>query len=527
MSRSKGKRLLALVASVLMLALVSPVVGAGATSQSAQDPEDVAISFIQDNTQDYGVSSADVSDLRVISSYESSHTRVTHVNLNQRREGLEVFGGYATVNLLADGSVLFVGETLVDGLNDASGSAQTDAVGAVEAAADGLDLDDPRDVKVIDQGTGPAKRTIVSGGNISDEPIPVRLGWQPTASGLRLAWQLIIDDTSEEHLWNATVDAETGELLDVDDWTDHDTVEGIASGTARSVATPKASSALAAGPLPPEQVDDGSSYRVFELPKESPNDGPRTLVNNPADALASPFGWHDTDGADGPEFTITRGNNTHSYLDQDNNNTADFGDTDGGPSLTFDFPADLNEHAQNYRDAVVSNLFYWNNVFHDVMYQYGFDEVSGNFQANNYGRGGGEGDYVRSEAADGGGTNNANFSTPAADAGMPRMQMYLWPGNQFGSQNQAVVDGVGSFGASWSRFGPAPTPVGTSGELALVNDGSAAPTEGCGALIDFPAGAIAVVDRGTCTFLSKVENAQAAGASAVILANNTTGNAPS
>jgi hypothetical protein len=70
-SRSKGKRLLALVASVLMLALVSPVVGAGATSQSAQDPEDVAIGFIQDNTQDYGVSSADVSDLRV-----SAPTRV-------------------------------------------------------------------------------------------------------------------------------------------------------------------------------------------------------------------------------------------------------------------------------------------------------------------------------------------------------------------------------------------------------------------------------------------------------------------
>ena len=526
MSRSKRARALALVASVLMLALVSPVVGAGAASQpAAPGPEESAIGFIQDNTQDYGVSSADVSDLRVMSSYVSSHTGVTHVTLNQRLDDLEVFGGFATVNLMADGSVLFVGETLVDGLADASGSAQTDAVDAVEAAADELELDDPGDVEVINESRGPAQRTVLSGGDISDEPIPARLGWQPTASGLRLAWQMVIDDSSEEHLWNATIDAETGELLNVDDWTDHDTVEGIKSGLVRGAGS-KASAAVAAGPLPPAQVDDGSSYRVFELPKESPNDGPRTLVTNPADALTSPFGWHDTDGADGAEFTITRGNNAHAYLDQDNNGAADFGDTDGSPSLTFDFAADLNEHAQNYRDAVVTNLFYWNNVFHDVMSRYGFDEASGNFQATNYGGLGTGGDYVRAEAADGGGTNNANFSTPAADGGTPRMQMYLWPGNQFGSQNQVVVDGVGSFGASWSRFGPSPTPTGTSGNLALVNDGSATPTEGCGPLVGFPAGAIAVVDRGTCTFLSKVENAEAAGASAVIIANNTGGNPP-
>ena len=115
----------------------------------------------------------------------------------------------------------------------------------------------------------------------------------------------------------------------------------------------------------------------------------------------------------------------------------------------------------------MTNLFYANNRFHDVAHHYGFDEPSGNFQANNYGRGGGQGDYVRAEAADGGGTNNANFSTPAADSGTPRMQMYLWPGNQFGSQNQVVVDSLGSFDASWSRFGPAPTTAGLPGRTIV------------------------------------------------------------
>jgi hypothetical protein len=51
---------------------------------------------------------------------------------------------------------------------------------------------------------------------------------------------------------------------------------------------------------------------------------------------------------------------------------------------------------------------------------------------NNYGREGttfpnqGAGDPVQADAQDGGGTNNANFATPA-DGSDPRMQMYLWP----------------------------------------------------------------------------------------------------
>ena len=48
---------------------------------------------------------------------------------------------------------------------------------------------------------------------------------------------------------------------------------------------------------------------------------------------------------------------------------------------------------------------------------------------------------MRAEAADGNGTNNANFSTPAADGGAPRMQMYLWPGNQLGAAEPLVIGG--------------------------------------------------------------------------------------
>ena len=124
---------------------------------------------------------------------------------------------------------------------------------------------------------------------------------------------------------------------------------------------------------------------------------------------------------------------------------------------------------------MTTNLFYGCNMIHDVLYRYGLDEAAGNFQANNYGRGGLGGDYVRCEAADGSGTNNANFSTPTEPTpgtGVPRMQMYLWPGNQLGRQNQVVVDGVGEFGASWARFGPPATTAGRPGRtLVYVGTG--------------------------------------------------------
>ena len=84
----------------------------------------------------------------------------------------------------------------------------------------------------------------------------------------------------------------------------------------------------------------------------------------------------------------------------------------GGAALNFDFPLNLAQAPSTYRPAAVTNLFYWNNIIHDVQYQYGFDEAAGNFQINNYGRGGLGNDRVHAEAQDGGGTNNANFVTP-------------------------------------------------------------------------------------------------------------------
>jgi extracellular elastinolytic metalloproteinase len=520
MARSRRGTVVAVTMAAVTLLI--PTMAAAA----AKDPVDVAIRHVQDNARDLGVARSDVSDLVVSSSYRSAHNRVTHVNLTQRRSGLEVFGGHVTVNVAADGSVVFAGGSLVPGVGATSGSARTDAIAAVEAAADALELGDPGRLRVLSERAGPARRTEVSGGAISDRAIPARLGYQPAPGGLRLAWQLVIDDSSDAHMWNATVDAETGDLLAVDDWTDHDTRQGLASGLQRSGAETAAASpspgATVFGSANP--VLDGSSYRVY--PQESPDDGDRMLLSNPADGLASPFGWHDVSGTTGADFTITRGNNVHAYTDRDASNDADPGsEPDGGPGLDFDSPIDLGEQPQTYVGASLTNLFYWCNITHDLLHLYGFDEASGNFQVNNYGRGGAGGDDVRCESMDGSFQSNANFNTPAVDGGRPRMQTAI----EFGSGLPSAVTvasgpAAGTYLAQYARFSPAATTAGTPGTLVLVDDGNGAPNDGCDPYT-LPPGSIAVVDTtATCDNYTQAKNAEAAGAVSVVVVH--TANTP-
>ena len=75
-----------------------------------------------------------------------------------------------------------------------------------------------------------------------------------------------------------------------------------------------------------------------------------------------------------------------------------------------------------------------------------------------------------------------------------------------------------------ASFGPAATDDNFSGEVVLgVDANNPADTTGCGAITSAVAGKIALVDRGVCSFLIKAQNAQAAGASAVLIANNAPG----
>lgn len=268
---------------------------------------------------------------------------------------------------------------------------------------------------------------------------------------------------------------------------------------------------------------DGSSYRVFPYPYESPLNGPRVLITNPADVQASPFGWHDTDGQNGADEIETIGNNVFAYDDQDDDDFPD-GYVNGGAGLQFDFPL-TNAPSTNpleSRDAALTNLFYANNRLHDVLWHYGFDEASGNFQLINYSGASGDFDAVEAQGFDGGGFNNANFGTPP-DGESPRMQMYLWAfntnSNYLSIQSPASV--AGSYLSAVSTFGPQITPVPVVAPLALMDDGFENSSLGCTVSINDYTNKIVLIDRGSCNFVDKVQNAEWTGAVGVIVVNNT------
>jgi hypothetical protein len=514
-------RLVGIAAASAVVATLA--VGSTVAPGARADAVEIAANYVKDNKQELGLTGSDVNDMRVSSTVVSSDTGTTHVYFQQTHKGIGVHTGLLTVGVAKDGWVIGTGNRFVSNLAAAAGGqARKRANEAAEAAASHVGLT-PKDLRVISEESGPSKKSTVSAGGIAARPITAELVWQPVASGVRLAWNVEIDDASGEHLWSIGVDAETGAVLATDDFVDHDTVEGIASALARP-----AGRSSSAGLAATATVADGSSYNVFPLPLESPSDGGRTVVQNPADENASPFGWHDTNGAAGPEFTRTRGNNVHAYADRDNNNIADPGtDPDGGAGLDFDFPLDLTKRPLDSRDAAVTNLFYWNNIVHDVLYRHGFDEAAGNFQVNNYGNGGLGNDDVRAEAQDGSGRNNANFGTPV-DGLRPRMQMFEWRSS---APNPIVVAApspiAGTYFGPMAGFGESLVTTGPiSGQVVYVGRGCD-PAFQAGQPLDpylaNPAGKIALIDRGSCTFVSKVKKAQVNGALMVIVANNAPG----
>ena len=89
----------------------------------------------------------------------------------------------------------------------------------------------------------------------------------------------------------------------------------------------------------------------------------------------------------------------------------------------------------------------------------------------------------------------------------------------------AAIAGTARIGSA--AFGPVLSSA-ISNSVVLANDGVGATADACEPLVNGAAvaGKIALVDRGTCTFVVKVKTAQNAGAVAVIVANNVAADPP-
>lgn len=494
-----------------------------------QSFKDKSTSLIQqhllDNVETYGLSSLDLQNSRVSDQYSSTHNGVTHVYLTQTFEGIDLHAAVLSASIWK-GDVVALTHRFVPGLAN-EGLVSTPSITqeeAINAAASFLNLTDYSSIILEERPTGANSLTRYQVPGLSNQAVPVKLSWILDGNNqVRLAWEVRIYTTDYQHWWGVWVDAATEEILGQEDWVVHcnwgEGPESDHAGHTHKLA--KASDEL--NLFAPMQIMATPEYRVFDYPVESPNHGSRTLVVDPSDSVASPFGWHDTDGMTGEEFTITRGNNVWAQDDQNGDNGLG-ASPDGGSSLIFDYPLPSGVAPAGYLDAATVNLFYWNNLIHDVFYQYGFDEPAGNFQENNYGKGGQDGDFVFADAQDGSGLNNANFATPP-DGNSGRMQMFLWATGGGGTVDLLTVNtpaGIaGPYGSTASSFGPGVPATPLTADVVLAID-SANTAEACSPIVNIAEmnGKIALVDRGNCNFVSKVQRCQDAGAIAVIFVND-------
>ncbi len=540
---------LLLTTSIALAQTKSQTAPAVSTSFNA---EKLMSAHIQKNAVKWQLTSTDVADILVTDHFTSRHNGLTHIYLRQRYQGIDISQATANANYTKDGKLLSFNQSFIPNLATAINQTQASlsAKKAVKYAAQHLQLNLQEKLTVLDKKGGAAKAVLFSDGGISLEGIPVKLEYRIlNEQDLRLCWNVRIYETDYQNWWEIYVDATTGEVHDKFNWVVHCNFDATphnhgscitssanqqaqqhqhhaisaANAACSNINLPKPSPT----PSPLAAMPASGDYNVFAMPVESPNHGSRSIVNSPwLDAPnASPFGWHDTNGVNGAEHTNTRGNNV--WAQEDRNGNDGTGTSPSSATLDYNFPLNFANSPTANQDASLTNLFYWNNIMHDVWYEYGFDEISGNFQANNYGNGGVGGDYVFADGQDGSGLNNANFSSPP-DGSNPRMQMFEWSaGSTLFITVNSPSNIAGSYQAVEAAFGPGLpiTPSNITGNVVIANDGSGAPTEACNALSNGGAinGNIALIDRGNCNFTDKVLNAQNEGAVAVIMCNNVAG----
>lgn len=509
------------------------------------------------NATQLGFSKEDAENATVSHAVYDAQTGISYVYMQQNYQGVKVYNSIKTV-IFRNNEVLYASGKFVENINEKAGAA-TPALTAeqsIAAAARHLNLPAPSPLTRLENRFDAEKKIIFSPAGLAKEKIETELMWVASDdnSSVKLAWNVNIDELRSADWWNVRIDAGNGDYIEKNNWTVHENHEetdqapGYANnnpaasnfkvqtgipGPYKALNTPKQYSPF----LPPTVTS--ADYYVVPQPNESPRHGGFALVHNPWEVAglgnpATTNGWH-FDGT--TNYNITRGNNVHAYLDVANtNNPASAANvpvvsTTPDPALTFNFaPVPTQDPAVTInRQAAVTNLFYWNNTNHDVLYQYGFTEAWGNFQTDNLGRGGNGNDYVQAEAQDASGTNNANFATPA-DGTRPRMQMYLWTGvPQFVVNTPASIAGqYFSVESNFSTNNKLANVGARTGEVVWFND-NGTPTGthfGCnGSTPGSLTGKIAMIVRGSCTngFVEKVKNAQNAGAIAVIMVNNVAG----
>ena len=504
--------------------------------KNVDGPAAAAKAYVKDHRKIYDLSEV-AADTAEVSKVFSTDGGSTVVQMKQRVDGFEVYDTQMALMLDKDHNLVAItGSLHPDGRAGASQSAavklsEKDAVALAFADVVGESL--PSDRLQVDADTqtkaNSASVNLLAGqgGSVNyvfARPATVTSIMYPLTRTLLRAYKVEIEiapvDIPTSRAYEYVIAAGDGTILERRNRTMSHSyrVWADSTGEKRPLDGPQ-------GDVTPHVV--GSSIDTSEKPVVDRNlinmDGFNTNLSGQSDPWLA------------ANATETSGNNVDAYVDHQSPDGFTDGDRRGRVSSagTFDWPFNPNEapnEADTQINASVAQIFYVTNWLHDYYYDAGFTEAAGNAQVNNFGRGGAEGDPLLVEAQDTNGEqrNNANMST-LGDGASPRMQMYLWDGvlTPIGETSLIVLPPsaiAGDYEAQGATFGVDDL-VSASSDLVQAFDigGDAGVKEdGCEEFTSNVQGKIAMVDRGSCPFVQKAENAVKAQAAGLIIVNNDT-----
>ena len=338
---------------------------------------------------------------------QTTSSGATAVHLNQQYKGIPIFQAAQTVRFAPDDKLSETVGSSVTIPRETDVAPKLSVEKAVLTAARYVAGPDPDESEATDQFGEPLnptsvdvsgfvpnvvgafpdlaeQPTVLDPGPFADQ-IKANLTWfYLSEDDLRLAWMVVLTMPNYESQYRTIVEADTGEVL-------------YCRQLARFVR--------ARGNV--YHANGGEDRRMTDFPRPLADYGVPSRDPLPNTPPPFPSDWVEADAADG--------NNVRAHL-------AATGPTINGTLqdglLTFD-PADPTGDEQK-----VLNIFYYNCYMHDYFYLLGFRESDGNFQRDNFGRGGVSSDSVDARAHPGAVNGTANMLT-LSDGKAPIMNMGL------------------------------------------------------------------------------------------------------
>lgn len=362
------------------------------TQMSAQTADDKVRGFLSSQQAGDDTSGYD-SDWTVTSEHVSTVSGIHHIYFVQKINNIPVVGTSSSIHLEGEKPVYSSLRLIRDAQSKVrdNGSPTVLALEAVKTGIRSISREIYPAISVKTYSAAPRQKTIIDAGTDFLEVVEAELIYLPYDDSIRLCWEFMLMEHDLNAFTKFRVDALNGELLETSD-------ELIRCWFDETESTTQGSLNYNFDPYPPgermEAAPDyqcSGCYEVVPLPYKNPYETERVILQTSGHPVGSPYGWHDTNGEPGVDFYNTKGNNTDTWVGQ----YSQFRPY-GGKELNFtgfEFGQDYTEEMP-YMNASGTNLFYLVNKAHDIFYIYGFDEKAGNFQKNNYGRGGIEGDWL-------------------------------------------------------------------------------------------------------------------------------------